>query len=84
MSRVMNTTKGLSTQRNEVRNSIHRMKYLELAFYSNSVYISGKPFYRDKTNIMHMRTAKTQISLCGWFDQSDQSICCPHEVSSGP
>ena len=42
-SHVMDTTKGLSTQRNEVRNSIRRIKYLELslAFYSNSVYISG-------------------------------------------
>ena len=34
--------------RNEVRNSIRRMKYLELAFYSNSVYISGKPLYAKR------------------------------------
>ena len=44
----MDTTKGLFKQRNEVRNSIHRMKYLELAFYSNSVYISGKPLYAER------------------------------------
>ena len=30
----MDTTKGLFTQRYEVRNSIRRIKYLELAFYS--------------------------------------------------
>ena len=24
------------------------MKYLELAFYSNSVYISGKPLYAER------------------------------------
>ena len=42
--------KGKSTQRNEVRNSISRMKYmyLELAFYQNSVYISGKPLYAER------------------------------------
>ena len=44
----MDTTKGHFTQRNEVRNSIRRMKYLELAFYSNSVYISGKPLYAER------------------------------------
>ena len=44
----MDRTKGLSTQRNEVRNSIRRIKYLELAFYSNSVYISGKPLYAER------------------------------------
>ena len=43
----MDTTKGLFTQQNEVRNSIRRMKYLELAFYPNSVYISGKPLYAE-------------------------------------
>ena len=43
----MDTTKGYFTQRNEVQNSICRMKYLELAFYSNSVYISGKPLYDE-------------------------------------
>ena len=37
----MDTTKGLFTQRNEVRNSIRRMKYLEVAFYSNSVLVNG-------------------------------------------
>ena len=31
----MDTTTGLFTQRNEVRNSIRRMKYLELEFNSN-------------------------------------------------
>ena len=47
---VMNKTKGHFTQRNEVRNSIRRMKYmyLELAFYSNSVYISGNPLYAER------------------------------------
>ena len=44
----MDTTKGLFTQRNEVRNSIRRMKYLKLAFSSNSVYISGKPLYAER------------------------------------
>ena len=44
----MDTTKGHFTHRNEVRNSIRRMKYLELAFYSNSVYISGKPLYAER------------------------------------
>ena len=39
--------KSIFTQRNEVRNSIHRMKHLELAFYSHSVYISGKPLYAE-------------------------------------
>ena len=43
----MDTTKGQFTQRNEVQNSICRMKYLDLAFYSNSVYISGKPLYAE-------------------------------------
>ena len=36
------------TQRNEVRNSIRSMKYLGLAFYPNSVYISGKPLYSER------------------------------------
>ena len=44
----MDTTKGHFTPQNEVRNSIRRMKYLELAFYSNSVYISGKPLYAER------------------------------------
>ena len=44
----MDTNKDRFTQRNEVRNSIYRMKYLELAFYSNSVYISGKPLYAER------------------------------------
>ena len=44
----MDTNKGLFTQRNEVRHRIHRMKYLELAFYSNSVYIFGKPLYAER------------------------------------
>ena len=39
---------SIFTQRNEVRNSIRRMKYLKLAFYSNSVYISGKPLYAER------------------------------------
>ena len=46
--RKMDTTKGHFTQRNEVRNSIRRMKYFRLAFYSNSVYISGKPLYAER------------------------------------
>ena len=44
----MDTTKGHFTHRNEVRNSIRRVKYLELTFYSNSVYISGKPLYAER------------------------------------
>ena len=44
----MDTTKGHVTQRNEARNSIRRMKYLELAFYSNSVYISSKPWNAER------------------------------------
>ena len=44
----MVTTKGLFIQQNQVRNSIRRMKYLELAFYTNSVYISGKPLYAER------------------------------------
>ena len=44
----MDTTEGHFTHRNEVRNSIRRVKYLELAFYSNSVYISGKPLYAER------------------------------------
>ena len=31
-----------------MRNSIGRMKCLELAFFSNSVYISGKPLYAER------------------------------------
>ena len=30
-----------------MRNSSRRMKYLQLAFYQNSVYISGKPLYAE-------------------------------------
>ena len=52
----MDTTKGLFTQWNEVRNSIHRMKYLELAFYSSSVYISGKPLYAER-GIVQLNTS---------------------------
>ena len=44
----MDTTKGRFIHRNEVRNSICRVKYLELAFYSNSVYISGKVLYAER------------------------------------
>ena len=46
----MDTTKDHFTQRNEVRNSIRGMKYLELelAFYSYSDYISGKPLYAER------------------------------------
>ena len=44
----MDTTKGHFTQRNEVRNSIRRIKYLEVAFYSNSFHISGKPLYAER------------------------------------
>ena len=44
----MDTTKGHFTHWNEVRNSIRRMKYLELSFYWNSVYISGKPLYAER------------------------------------
>ena len=44
----MDTTKGHFTQRNEVRNSIRKMKYLELPFYSNSVFISSKPLYAER------------------------------------
>ena len=44
----MDTIKGHFTQRNEVRNSIRSIKYLELAFYSNSFYISGKPLYVER------------------------------------
>ena len=32
-----------------MRNSIRRMKYLDLAFYSNSVYISGKQLYAERS-----------------------------------
>ena len=44
----MDTTKGHFTRWNEVRNNIRRMKYLELAFYSDSVHISGKPLYAER------------------------------------
>ena len=44
----MDTTEGQFTHRNEVRNSIRRVKYLELDFYSNSLYISGKPLYAER------------------------------------
>ena len=44
----MDTTKGHFTQRNEVRNSNRRRKYLELSFYSNFVYISGKSLYAER------------------------------------
>ena len=44
----MDTTKDHFTHRNAVRNSICRVKYLELVFYSNSVYISGKPVYAGR------------------------------------
>ena len=40
--------KGIFTQQNEMRNIIRRMKYLELAFYSNSVYIFGKLLYAER------------------------------------
>ena len=52
----MDTTKGLFTQRNEVRNSIRRIKYLELAFHSYSVYISGKPMYAER-GIVHLNAS---------------------------
>ena len=44
----MDTTKGHFTQQNEVQNSIRRMKYLELPFYSNSVYIFSKQLYAER------------------------------------
>ena len=44
----MVTTKGHFTQRNEVRNSIRRMKYLELECCLNSVYISSKPLSAER------------------------------------
>ena len=44
----MDTTEGHFTQQTEVRNSIRRMKYLELAYYSNSVYIANKPLYAER------------------------------------
>ena len=50
----MDTTKGHFKRKNEVRNSIRRMKYLELAFYSNSVYISGKPLYAAERGIVQL------------------------------
>ena len=40
--------KGHFTPRNEVQNSIRKMKFLELAFFSNSVYISGNPLYAER------------------------------------
>ena len=44
----MDTSNGHFTQRHEVQNNIRRMKYLELAIYSNSVYISGKRLYAKR------------------------------------
>ena len=44
----MDIAKGHFTEQNEVRNSIRRMKYLGQAFYSNSVYISGKAMYAER------------------------------------
>ena len=60
----MDTTKGHFTHRNEVRNSIRRMKYLELAFYSNSVYISGKPLYAER-GIVQLNDARNAL-LAGY------------------
>ena len=44
----MDTTKDHFTQRNEVRNSIRKVKYLELVFYSISVSISNKSMYAER------------------------------------
>ena len=71
----MDTTKGLFTQQNEVRNSIRRMKYLELAFYPNSVYISGKPLYAERgivqLNTTPECTAGYAVSWPIWYANSE-------------
>ena len=61
----MDTTKGHFTCWNEVRNSIRRMKYLELAFYSNSVYISGKPLYAERGIVQLREESFITRCVCG-------------------
>ena len=56
--------KSIFTQRNEVRNSIRRMKYLELAFYSNSVYISSKPLYAERGIIQLNTSPEMHYRVC--------------------
>ena len=65
-----------------MRNSIRRMKYLELAFYSNSVYISDKPLYAERgivqLNASPESTAGYACFVSPWTDQSDMRILRPY------
>ena len=63
----MDRTKGHFTRRNEMRNSIRRMKYLELAFYSNSIYISGKPLYAERGIVQLNESPKCTPVFSCWF-----------------
>ena len=65
----MDTTKGQFTHRNEVRNSIRRVIYLELAFYSNSIYISGKPLYAERGIV--------QLNACPEYTAGRICFVCP-------
>ena len=62
---VMLWTKLKAILHSEVRNSICRMKYmyLQLAIYSNSVYISGKPWDRTTKCIPGMYCRICYVSL---------------------
>ena len=68
------------TQRNEVRNSIRWMKYLELAFNSNSVNISGKPLYGAGRGVVQLN-ASAECLVSSWTDQSDRRILRPYSFS---
>ena len=63
----MDKTKGHYTRRNEVRNSICRTKYVELAFYSNSVYISGKPLDAERGIVQLNASSECPPGFNCWF-----------------
>ena len=69
-------TNGNFTQRNEVQNSIRRMKYLELACYSNSVYISGKLLYAERGVVQ--LNASPVCFVSPLIDLSDMRILRPY------
>ena len=71
----MDTATGLFTQRNEVRNSIRRMKYLEVAFNSNSVYISGKPLYAER-GIVQLNASPECTAGCALYPREMTYLIC--------
>ena len=59
-----------------MRNSIRSMKYLELAFYSNSFYISGKPLYAER-GIVQLNACPecTAGRICFYLRELTNLIC---------